>query len=166
MKKNTMYLRSKKALILLFACVTFFACKKNTAIVPTPAVTGAFTYKADGIASTADSAIAILYGPKNARIMDIYSHTGKKEGMEFHFSPKTGAQTVTNTFGSGALLTYYDANSIEYDSQSGSFNLTTCDTLKKIEGDFSFVGKMFQAPGTGTKTITEGHLTITKILHQ
>lgn len=167
MKKNPKYLWSRKTLTLLFVCLAAAGCKKNDNASPAQAAaSGAFTYKADGTLSTADSAFAVLYGPKTARIMDVYSHTGKKEGMEFHFPPKAGAQTVGGTFGTGVLLSYYDANGIEYDSQSGTFNLTTCDTLKKIEGDFSFVGKMYQAPGTGTKTITEGHLTITKILHQ
>ena len=164
MKKiNSLFLKNTLGMLLI--CVAFIACKKSSGTNPTPVAKGGFTYKADGIASTADSANAVLYGPKGARIMDIYSRTGKKEGMEFHFSPKTGAQTVTSTFMNGAFLTYYDPNSVEYDSQSGSFNLTTCDTLQKIEGDFSFMGKM-QAPGTGTKTITAGHLIVTKILHQ
>ena len=157
----------KIPLTVFLLVLTLGSCKKSNSTDATPAATlGSFTYKADGIGSTADSALAILYGPKTARIMDVYSRTGKKEGMEFHFTPKTGAQTVGGTFGTGVLLSYYDASGIEYDSQSGSFNLTTCDTLKKIEGDFSFVGKMYQAPGTGTKSITEGHFTITKLLHQ
>lgn len=152
-------------LILFFAAIS--ACKKNSSTAPTPVATasGAFTYKADGVSSTADSAYAILYGPKAMRAMDIYSRTGKKEGMEFHFSPKTGAQTVGSLTGGGVLLTYYDTNGVEYDSQSGAFNLSACDTLNKnIVGDFAFSGKM-QAPGTGTKAITEGHLIVTKIYH-
>ncbi len=156
----------------LLACLclslALTACKKASSDPsPTPAATGGFHYKADGVlTASVDSAYAILYGPKASRAMDVYSFKGKKEGMEFHFSPVTGAQTVGSLSGGGILLTFYDANGIEFDSQSGSFNLTSCDTLnKKIEGDFSFAGKM-QAPGTGTKTITEGHLVVTKIYHQ
>lgn len=158
---------SLKAFSIILGLTALVACQKSSTLDSNSSIGSTkFTYKVNGIASTADSAIAVLYGPKSSRGMDIYSQTGKKEGMEFHFSPKTGVQPVGSlTGGNGILLTYYDPNSVEYDSQSGSFNLSTCDTLKKIEGDFSFLGKM-QSPGTGTKTITEGHLIVTKILHQ
>jgi hypothetical protein len=163
-----MKLTFKHTLSAFLLVLTLGSCKKSNSTDTTPTVaSGKFTYKADGVASVADSAYAVLYGPKASRAMDIYSSTGKKEGMEFHFSPKTGAQTVGSlTGGNGILLTYYDANGIEYDSQSGTFNLSACDTLNKnIVGDFAFSGKM-QAPGTGTKSITEGHIIVTKILHQ
>ncbi|MGY4385366.1 hypothetical protein ACVWYN_002404 [Pedobacter sp. UYP24] len=156
------------ALAILLLLVIFSSCKKSDQSTPAPpTASGAFSYKADGVlTASVDSAYAVLYGPKAARAMDVYSFKGKKEGMEFHFTPKTGAQAVGSLSGGGILLTFYDASGIEFDSQSGSFNLTSCDTLnKKIEGDFSFTGKM-QAPGAGTKNITEGHLVVTKIYHQ
>jgi hypothetical protein len=168
MKTHTKILRNAFWAMLLLP-LAFTSCKKNdqSSTEVTTTGSGAFSYKADGVAtSSVDSAYAVLYGPKTSRAMDVYSFKGKKEAMEFHFSPKTGSQTVGSLSGGGILLTFYDPNGIEFDSQSGSFNLTTCDTLnKKIEGTFSFVGKM-QAPGTGTKTITEGHLLVTKIYHQ
>lgn len=158
----------KSVLSILLLAGIMSGCKKNSGSDPSPSATsGTFSYKADGVATASvDSAYAILYGPKASRAMDIYSFKGKKEAMEFHFSPKTGDQQVGSLSGGGVLLTFYDANGVEFDSKSGAFNLTSCDTLnKKIEGTFSFVGIM-QAPGTGTKNITEGHLLVTKIYHQ
>jgi hypothetical protein len=157
-------------LAILLLLVLSTSCKKNdpSTQAPTPAASGAFSYKVDGGATiTVDSANATLYTTNKVRIIDVYAFKGGKQVMEFHFLPKTGDQTVGGTFGSGALLTYLETPTSSYDSQTGSFNVSTCDTVgKKIVGTFSFVGKLYPYTTNTTRTITEGQMTVTKLSKQ
>jgi hypothetical protein len=154
----------KNALAIMFVLMAAAACKKSDNSTPSTS-SGKFTFKVDGGAAIIiDSASATLYSTTTGRQMDVYAFKGGKQVIEFHFDPKTGSKTVGTAFGSGAFLTYADAGITSYDSQSGTFNLTTFDTIsKKIEGDFSFVGKVYPYTGSAIKTITEGHMVVTKI---
>ncbi len=151
-------------LLLSFACV-LNSCKKNSATDNLPAAaTGKFTFKVDGSAAIlVDSATAQLYSTASGRQMDIYAYKSGAEILEFHFDPKTGTKAAGTTLDSGAFLTYLETPTTSYDSQSGTLTLTTCDTVgMKIEGDFNFVGKQYPYTGA-SKTITEGHMLVTKI---
>lgn len=154
----------KNALAIMFVLMASTACKKSDNSTPATS-SGKFTFKVDGgAATTIDSATATLYSTTAGRQMDVYAFKGGKQVIEFHFDPKTGSKTVGTGLGSGAFLTFIDAGFTSYDSQSGTFNLTTCDTIgKKVEGDFSFVGKVYPYTGATVKTITEGHMVVTKI---
>ncbi len=156
-------------LAILLLAVIFTSCKKSdNSTPPTPGGSGAFSYKVDaGATVTVDSANATLYGANNHRQIDVYAFKGGKQVMEFHFAPKTGDQVVGSTLGSSALLTYMETPTASYDSQSGSFNLSVCDTIgKKIVGTFSFVGKQYPYTNGTTHTITEGQMTVTKLSKQ
>jgi len=150
----------------LFIAITIAACKKDSK-GPAPAkTTGKFTFKLDGGAAiTVDSANATLYGVAAVgRMMDVYAYKGGAEILEFHFAPTTGIKTAGTTLGTGAFLTYMESPVLSFDSQSGSLNVTACDTVgNKVEGDFSFVAKQYPYTGGSSKTITEGHMVFTKI---
>ena len=157
-------MKSLKSNIVIFLVATIAvvtSCKKSdTAVAPVPAASGVFTYKADGGATiTVDSANAILYNRAGfGRTIDVYAYKGGSQVLEFHFAPTTGVKDAATT-----LLTYINGNPPNsYDSQSGSLNLITCDTVNKsIVGDFNFVGKQFN--GTAIKNITEGHMVVSKL---
>lgn len=175
MKTTNNYYATSTLLFLLTAIsVATSSCKKNSDATPAiDAMATGFTYKADGGATvTVDSANAVLYTPAFAgamRTMDVYAFKGGKQVLEFHFAPATGAKAVGGTFGTGGtFLTYITAMPIQsYDSQSGSLNLTTCDTVgNKIIGDFNFVAKEYPYTGTTTHSITEGHMSVTKLSKQ
>ncbi|BAU52444.1 hypothetical protein [Mucilaginibacter gotjawali] len=157
----------KKIVLCLFIGFTAFACKK-TVQKPVVQVTGtASTFKIDGTAVKIDSASAMLYTNASGRQMDIYAYKGGQEVLEFHFDPKTGNKTAGTTLGSGAFLTYMASPVLSYDSQSGALNVTVCDTIgKKVEADFNFVAKQYPYTDPASKTITEGHISITKINKQ
>ncbi len=150
-----------------FMALAAASCKKSsTTTTTTPPVTTAFTFKVDGAAAiTVDSATAVLYNlTTGARYMDVYAYKGGAEVLEFHFVPQTGSQSVTNVLG-GTSLTYLESAVSSYDAQSGTLNITTCDTTgNKIVGDFNFVGKVYPYTGTTTHTITEGHMIVSKII--
>ncbi|MEO6631028.1 MAG: hypothetical protein ABIN13_04875 [Mucilaginibacter sp.] len=152
--------------VCLFISLTIAACKKDSK-TPTPAkTTGKFTFKLDGGAAiTVDSANATLYSVAAVgRMMDVYAYKSGVEILEFHFAPKTGTKTAGTTLGTGAFLTYMESPVLSFDSQSGSLNVTTCDTVgNKVEGDFSFVAKQYPYTGGTSKSITEGHMVLTKI---
>jgi hypothetical protein len=109
-------------------------------------------------------------------MIDLYVYKGSSTlggltfgnvALEMHFLPKTGAQTVSPAF-TGAWLTYSSYTSgnpiptASYDGTTGSFNMSVCDTTgKKLTGTFNFTGTA--TIGTGTKTISEGNFSITKI---
>jgi len=156
---------SNSALLCLCLTLVFTACKKDKNSVKTPPkVSGKFTFKLDGTTITVDSANALLYSNSSGRQMDVYAYKGGAEILEFHFDPKTGTKTAGTVLGSGAFLTYMESPIKSYDSQSGTLNLVTCDTIgKKVEGDFSFVAKQYPYTGADVKTITEGHMVVTKI---
>ncbi len=163
MKKSTpTFLKSAFAILMVLMAI--ISCKKDTTTATTGTSTK-FTFKLDGgAATTVDSATATLYSTKAGRQMDVYAFKGGAEILEFHFDPKAGSKTVGTGLGSSAFLTYMESPVKSYDSQSGTFTLTTCDTIgKKIEGDFSFVAKQYPYTATTVKTITEGHLLVTKI---
>lgn len=154
----------KNTVAIIMVSMVLLSCKKDTTTTTTTSSTK-FTFKLDGgSAISVDSANATLYSTKTGRQMDIYAYKGGVEILEFHFDPKAGSKTVGTTLGSTAFLTYMESPTKSYDSQSGTFTLTTCDTVgKKVEGDFSFVAKQYPYTGTTIKTITEGHLLVTKI---
>lgn len=154
-----------KIFLLLAAIAVIASCKKNTT-KPTKTTTtsGKFTFTLDAAVTTVDSATALLYTAGGTRQMDVYAYKSGAEILEFHFEPKTGNKTAGTVLGSGAFLTYMESSIKSYDSQSGSLNLTTCDTTgNKVEGDFSFVAKQYPYTGNDTKTITAGHMIVTKI---
>ena len=154
------------SILAIVSVVIFSSCNKASTTVapaptPAPAASGAFTYKVDGGATiTVDSANAVLYNRIGfGRTIDVYAYKGGSQTLEFHFAPTTGVKDAATT-----LLTYINGNPPNsYDSQSGSLNLITCDTVaNKLIGDFNFVGKLFN--GSATKTITEGHMVVTKLI--
>lgn len=162
---NVMKKLLKSSLILLLLSVIFNACNKNSSADTTAAnTTGKFTFKLDGGAAiVVDSANAILYSTTSGRQMDVFAYKGGTQILEFHFDPKTGTKTAGTVLGTGAFLTYLESATQSYDSQSGTLTLTTCDTTgNKIEGDFNFLAKQYPYTGT-TKTITEGHMLVTKV---
>ncbi|ASU34159.1 hypothetical protein [Mucilaginibacter xinganensis] len=154
----------KLIFFLLLLAGTFNACKKNSGAEAKPAnTTGQFVFKLDGARIVIDSANAILYSTPMGRQMDVFAYKSGTQILEFHFDPKTGVKAAGTVLGAGAFLTYMESATQSYDSQSGVLTLTTCDTLgKKIEGDFNFVAKQYPYTGTA-KTITEGHMLLTKI---
>ena len=157
--KNTKAIFSILAIV---SAVIFSSCKKaSTTVDPAPTASGAFTYKVDGGATiTADSANAVLYNRIGfGRFIDVYAFKGGAQVLEFHFAPTTGVKDAATT-----LLSYITKTPLNsYDSQSGSLNLITCDTVtNKLIGDFNFVGKQYN--GSVTKAITEGHMVVTKII--
>ena len=149
--------------ILAIVSVVFFAsCNKaSTTVDAAPLASGAFTFKVDGGATiTVDSANAAIYNRIGfGRFIDVYAFKGGTQVLEFHFAPTTGVKDAATT-----LLSYLTKTPLNsYDSQSGSLNLITCDTVtNKLIGDFNFVGKSFNS--NEIKTITEGHMVVTKII--
>jgi hypothetical protein len=173
-KTNNYYATSMLVFLLIAVSIAVLSCGKNNDVTPKidTTITG-FTFKADGGATvTVDSANAVLYTPPFAgamRTMDVYAFKGGKQVLEFHFAPATGAKSVGGTFGmGGTLLTYIAPSPLQsFDSQSGTLNLTTCDTVgNKIIGDFNFVAKEYPYTGTTTHSITEGHMSVTKLSKQ
>src|ERR1700712_4408862 len=149
----------KSVFTIVMVLTAFISCKKDTTTATTTTSTSTnFTFKLNGGSATSvDSASARLYSTKSGRQMDIYAYKGGAEILEFHFDPKAGSKTVGTTLGTGAFLTYMESSIKSYDSQSGTFTLTTCDTIgKKIEGDFSFIAKQYPYTAATVKTITEG----------
>ena len=162
-----------KLIALLLPSALMVSCKKNDSPTETPApapvaATGGFTFKLDGGATiTVDSANAILYSLSTGRQIDVYAYKGGTEILEFHFDPSTGLKPAGSTLGTNALLTYMASPILSYDSQSGSINITKCDTVaNKIEGDFNFIGKQYPYTGSVEKTITEGHMIVSKLAKQ
>jgi hypothetical protein len=148
--------------LAIVSIVIFSSCKKtSTTVDPVPAASGAFTFKVDGGATiTVDSANAAIYNRIGfGRFIDVYAFKGGTQVLEFHFAPTTGVKDAATT-----LLSYLTKTPLNsYDSQSGSLNLITCDTVtNKLIGDFNFVGKSFNS--NEIKTITEGHMVVTKII--
>ncbi len=152
-----------KTFLAIFIITSITSCKKTTTEpTPDPAASGAFTYKVDGGATlTVDSANAILYNRVGfGRTIDVYAFRGGYQVFEFHFAPTVGLKDAATN-----LLTYNTSPVLSYDSQSGSMNVITCDTINnKLIGDFNFIGKLFN--GSGTKNITEGHMVVTKLTRQ
>ena len=150
------------SILAIVSVVIFSSCKKaSTTVDPAPTASGAFTYKVDGGSTiTVDSANAVIYNRIGfGRTIDVYAFKGGGQVLEFHFAPTTGVKDAATT-----LLTYITRTPLNsYDSQSGSLNLITCDTVtNKLIGDFNFVGKSFNS--NEIKTITEGHMVVTKII--
>ena len=157
---------------VLCICVALSSCKKGSdgvaAVPPAVTPTAAFTYKADGGATvTVDSANAVLYNLMGSREMDVYAFKGGLQVLEFHFAPTVGNKNANPALGgaSSAFLTYDTSSPLmSWDGQSGAMNLTTCDTVgNKIIGDFNFVAKVYPYTGTATKTISEGHMYVTRV---
>ncbi len=172
--------------ILLLATGLFLltiACKKkNTSTSDSssgtsttggaPTSTGPVSYKEGSTDITADSANAVLYttsdigGPRTRKI-DIYAFKAGKQVLEFHFSPKTGAQNVAQNF-SSAWLTFMTNNGMNYPGDyygctTGHFSLSVCDTVNnKITGTFDFTGNN----GSSDKNITNGSIQLTKLKKQ
>lgn len=159
--KNLLPLQIMLCLLIISGIIS---CKKSEDPAAAAATT-AFTFKLDGGAAiTVDSANAVLYNLMGSRAMDVYAYKGGIEVLEFHFAPTTGAKAAGTTLGTGAFLTYMSSPTMSFDSQSGSINVTTCDTIgKNIAGDFNFVAKQYPYTGSTVKTITEGHMVVTKL---
>ena len=156
------HVKSIFSILAIVSVVIFSSCKKaSTTVDPAPTASGAFTYKVDGGSTiTVDSANAVIYNRIGfGRTIDVYAFKGGGQVLEFHFAPTTGVKDAATT-----LLTYIIRTPLNsYDSQSGSLNLITCDTVtNKLIGDFNFVGKSFNS--NEIKTITEGHMVVTKII--
>jgi len=152
--------------ILLFLLIGFcaFACKKTVQKPVVPPAATSSTFKLDGSATTIDSASAMLYSNGAGRQMDIYAYKGGQEILEFHFAPTVGIKTAGTVLGAGSFLTYVESTVKSYDSQSGTLNVTVCDTIgKKVVADFNFVAKQYPYTDATVKNITEGHIVITKI---
>ncbi len=167
MKSSSITKLTACALIAMSALSCTKSSKSSPTPTPTP-VSAAFTFKVDGGAAiTVDSATAMLYNlPGGARYMDVYAYKGGSEVLEFHLTPQTGSTTAGTTLGT-TLMTYMETVTSSYDSQSGTLNVTTCDTPgNKIEGDFNFVGKVYPYTGSTIHTITEGHMVVSKITKQ
>lgn len=157
--KNTKIIFSILAIV---SVVIFDSCNKaSTTVDAAPTAGGAFTFKVDGGATiTVDSANAAIYNRIGfGRFIDVYAFKGGVQVLEFHFAPTTGVKDAATT-----LLSYITKTPLNsYDSQSGSLNLITCDTVtNKLIGDFNFVGKSFNS--NEIKTITEGHMIVTKLI--
>ena len=152
------------AVFCLVIAIGATSCKKDSSSDPQPSATG-FRFKVDGGSSlTIDSSNAQIYTNNGIRIIDVYAYKGGVEILEFHFDPTAGMKTAGTTLGVGAFLTYLSSPINSYDSQSGLLNLMMCDTIgNKLEGDFNFVGKEYPYSGSTSKTITEGHMIVTKI---
>ena len=153
-----------KIMLCLLIISGIISCKKSNDPAASAATT-AFTFKLDGGAAiTVDSANAVLYNFNGARLMDVYAYKGGIEVLEFHFAPTLGAKAAGTTLGTGSFLTYFSSPVMSFDSQSGSMNVTTCDTVgNNIIGDFNFVAKQSPYTGSTIKTITEGHMIVTKL---
>lgn len=163
MKKNRLIFFKRAALSLCFS-IAIIACQKADNSSPITTAAGVFSFKVDGVAVIADSANALLYTSNKIRLMDVYAYKAGKEIAEFHFDPKAGTKIAGTNLGTEAFLTYLESPVLSYDSQSGNLNVTKCDTTgKKIEGDFSFVGKQYPYTSGTMRTITEGHLSVTKL---
>jgi hypothetical protein len=126
-----------------------------------------FSFKVDGNTNSIDSSSATLYTSSltGKRNIDVFAYKAGLMVLEFHFSPKTGSQTVNKDL-NNAWLTYKASSdyTLNYHSVSGNFNLTTCDTINnKIEGTFDFVG---ENSNSDSKAISEGKLLVTKITKQ
>lgn len=137
-----------------------------------PAPAAAFSFKEASNLIVVDSAKAILYtsgmvGAQGTRKLDVYAFKNGQQILEFHFSPKTGTQTVSQN-GNSAWLTYITNNGNTYPDDfyhctSGNFNLLVCDTINNsISGTFDFTG----SNGTLNKTITEGKIVVSVIKKQ
>ena len=150
--------------VLTFVCILTILCAISCKKSDTTAAE-ASTFKVDGGAAiTADSANAVLYDYNGTRLMDVFVYKAGNEILEFHFAPTTGAKTAGTIFGTGSFLSYFESPIVSYDSQSGSINVTTCDTIgNRIVGDFNFVAKQYPYTGSITRTITEGHIVVTKL---
>jgi len=160
--------RSAAALISLTLLLAVSCKKDNTSITPSTGGNTSFTYKLNGGAAvTIDSANATLYTTGGQRMIDVYAFKSGMQVLEFHFTPATGSKPAGTTLGVGSFLTYMDPSLVSWDSQSGNMNLTTCDTIgKKLEGDFNFIGKEYPYSGSATRTISDGHMLVTKLTIQ
>ena len=165
-KTKNAYPVTMLCLLLVSLCIGSSSCKKSDA--SNAATTESFTFNLDGGAAiTVDSAKAVMYNYSGGRLIDVFAYKGGIEILEFHFAPTTGVKPAGTVLGTGSFLTYMASPVQSFDSQSGSLTVTTCDTVgNKIVGDFNFVAK--QAPYTGStvKTITEGHMVVTKLTKQ
>lgn len=170
----------KIAVLILATQLVSVACKKKststaddtsgTSTTGTPTATAIIAYTEGGNTVSVDSANALLYttsevGGPRFREIDVYAFKAGKQVLEFHFRPKTGAQTVKSTDFSGAWLTYMTNNGLSYPGDyyqgtSGNFNLSTCDTVNgKLAGTFDFVG----SNGSSTKSISAGSMNLSKL---
>ena len=155
--------------LISFTLLLVVSCKKDSTSTTSPSTgSTSFTYKLNGGATiTIDSSNATLYTTGGQRMIDVYAYKSGMEVLEFHFTPVTGSKPAGTILGVGSFLTYMDPSLVSWDSQSGNMNLTTCDTIgKKLVGDFSFIGKEYPYSGSATRTISDGHMLVTKLTIQ
>jgi hypothetical protein len=113
---------------------------------PPPPIDTLSSFKINGVTVSIDSAIGSLYTTSSfppKRIIDVFAFKSAKTVFVMKFDPITGDQVV-GFAPNNAQLTYVAGNNFptdQYDSKSGSFNLSVCDTInRKIKGTFSFIG--------------------------
>lgn len=163
----------KKFTTISLVLLTLAACERkieeNKTSNPTNnSSTASVIFKLDGSEIKSDSAHVVLYTlgilPHN-RVLDMFAFKSGKKVLEFHFLPKTGTQTVKESLGDGAWLTYKENDGASfptdyYNGKSGNFNLSVCDTVaKKVQGTFDFSGNN----GSTSKAITNGTINITDL---
>jgi len=87
--------------VLLFSIIglALQGCTKTVQKPVVPVTTSGSTFKLDGIATTIDSASAMLYSNASGRQMDIYAYKGGNEILEFHFAPTSGSKTAGAVLG-------------------------------------------------------------------
>lgn len=160
-------------LVLVIAC----SSDADDALVnpiPTP-VLGKTTFKQNGNLIESDSTVGILYTTviNGKRMLDVNVYKSGNVVLEMHMPPSKGNFPVALNIGSTTTswLTYIEyplgssTPSDYFDGDTGSMNLTTCDTVtKNINGAFSFSGDNSSA--TTTKNITEGKLVVSKLKRQ
>ena len=155
------------AILLLASIVSSCTKDSSTNNSTSSSASGGTSYKVDGGSTiTVDSTNAVLYTnfATKVRTIDVYAFKAGKQVLEFHFLPKTGNQVVYNAQGATASLSFLENQTASFDAQSGSFNLTVCDTIgKKIVGTFGFVGKLYPYTANTAHTISEGKLSVTKL---
>jgi hypothetical protein len=112
--------------------------------------------------SCPESVLYTLDMPPNNREIDVFAYKGLVQVLEFHFLPRTGAQTAAQNCNGAWLM--YESGGTSYHSQSGTLTQTTCDTTSgRIEGTFNFVG--LQSGGL-LRRIKEGNLSVTRLTKQ
>lgn len=146
--------KSLIALVILNLAIILDSCKKDdndSQPSPTPVDTAVyFDCKLNNVAFVDDAFFADYSGIGTSRIIA----QNNDELMRIDFgSETTGTYQFSN---SGAnTIKYFDINSNEYISTSGSITITKYDkAAKKLSG--TFTGTLSKVIGTGTITITEG----------
>jgi|GEM_PF-858358 hypothetical protein len=132
---------------------------------PPPPIDTFSSFKINGVTVSIDSAIGSLYTTSSfppKRIIDVFAFKSAKTVFVMKFDPKTGDQVVGFSL-NNAQLTYVAGDNFptdQYDSKSGTFNLSVCDTInRKLKGTFSFIG----TNGISDTAIKEGKFYLSRL---